>query len=373
LVSSYIPDPELARFIGTGSPPVYIGFGSIVVEDPNALTKLVFEAVHQAGIRALVSKGWGGLGADDMNIPKGIFVLENVPHAWLFQHVSCVVHHGGAGTTAAGIAAGRPTVVVPFFGDQPFWGAMVSRTRAGPPPIPYKQLTAEKLAKAIAEALKSETLEKARELGAKIKEENGCEEGGKFFHDFLDVETLRCSLIPNRVAAWQTVRTKTRLSALAAAVLADQGLINFSDLILYRPREYNTEDEPWDPISGGASAIVGTIASFASGVIAFPIRMFYAAKHKHCLSKSDVKEAVIQESSSYPRIQNLKTAPNPSSSSFGMGLETKKKRISGRQLKCCSTLPQPKKQLCDGINLHMRALINCLKVLGQRQPHQLLR
>lgn len=102
LASSYTPDPKLVAFLEAGPPPVYIGFGSIVVEDPNAMTQLIFEAVKKAGVRALVSKGWGGLGGDDLSIPDNIFMLGNVPHDYLFKHVSAVVHHGGAGTTAAG-------------------------------------------------------------------------------------------------------------------------------------------------------------------------------------------------------------------------------------------------------------------------------
>jgi UDP:flavonoid glycosyltransferase YjiC (YdhE family) len=120
LASNYTPAPDLAAFLEAGPPPVYIGFGSIVVDDPNAMTKMIFEAVKLTGQRALVSKGWGGIGADELGIPEGVFMLGNVPHDWLFNKVSCVVHHGGAGTTAAGIACGRPTVIVPFFGDQPF-------------------------------------------------------------------------------------------------------------------------------------------------------------------------------------------------------------------------------------------------------------
>ena len=232
LASSFTPAPELAAFLRDGPPPVYIGFGSIVVDDPNAMTKLIFDAVKKAGIRALVSKGWGGLGADALGMPDSVFMLGNVPHDWLFQHVSCVVHHGGAGTTAAGIALGRPTVVVPFFGDQPFWGAMVARAGAGPLPIPYKQLTSNKLAAAITEALKPETLAKAQALGASIKEEKGTEVGGKAFHDMLDVDHMRCSVAPSRVAVWRIKRTQTRLSALAANVLANDGLLEFSDLKL---------------------------------------------------------------------------------------------------------------------------------------------
>lgn len=232
LASGFTPEPELAAFLAAGPPPVYIGFGSIVVDDPDAMTKMIFEAVKIAGIRALVSKGWGGLGADAMGIPEGVFMLGNVPHDWLFQHVAAVCHHGGAGTTAAGIATGKPTVVVPFFGDQPFWGAMVARAGAGPPPIPYKQLTAEKLAAALLEALKPETKAKAQEYGLKIKEEKGTEVGAKSFHDWLDVDTMRCTLAPSRVAIWRVKRTQTRLSAVAANILASEGLLDFADLKL---------------------------------------------------------------------------------------------------------------------------------------------
>jgi UDP:flavonoid glycosyltransferase YjiC (YdhE family) len=118
--SNYTPPQDLADFLAKGPPPVYIGFGSIVVDDPVGLTKLIFEAVKLAKVRAIVSKGWGGVGAGE--VPDAVYLIGNCPHDWLFQRVSCVVHHGGAGTTAAGIALGKPTVVVPFFGDQPFWG-----------------------------------------------------------------------------------------------------------------------------------------------------------------------------------------------------------------------------------------------------------
>jgi len=84
------------------------------------MTRMIFDAVKQTGVRALVSKGWGGLGSESLHVPDDIFLLGNVPHDWLFKRVSAVCHHGGAGTCAAGIAAGRPTIVVPFFGDVSF-------------------------------------------------------------------------------------------------------------------------------------------------------------------------------------------------------------------------------------------------------------
>lgn len=112
--SSYTPPAELAEFLHAGSPPVYIGFGSIVVDNPEKLIETVLAAVSRAGVRAIVSKGWSELaGTSDENV----FYIGDCPHDWLFQHVAAVVHHGGAGTTACGLQNGRPTTIVPFFGE----------------------------------------------------------------------------------------------------------------------------------------------------------------------------------------------------------------------------------------------------------------
>jgi UDP:flavonoid glycosyltransferase YjiC (YdhE family) len=225
-VASYTPDAELSAFLEAGPPPIYIGFGSIVVEDPHAMTEMIFDAVKRIGLRALVSKGWGGLGGDQIQKPDNVFMLGNVPHDWLFNHVSCVVHHGGAGTTSAGIAAGKPTVVVPFFGDQMYWGSMIHRKGAGPMPIPYKDLNGEMLANSIKQALEPGIIAQAQELGMQIHKENGNEVGAQSFNDQLQPDRLRCSLVLDRVAIWTSPDDEIKLSALAAAVLAQENLID---------------------------------------------------------------------------------------------------------------------------------------------------
>ena len=230
------------------------------------MTKLIFEAVKKTGQRALVSKGWGGFGGDEIGKPDGVFMLGNCPHDWLFQHVSCVVHHGGAGTTAAGIALGRPTVIVPFFGDQPFWGAMVARAGAGPSPIPNKELTAEGLANAITKALQPETLERAKELGERIREEKGCETGAASFHAHMNVAKLRCMVAPHRAAVWRvkTNGPKTgdiRLSTFAATVLGNEGVLDVNHLRLYRPCEYPVEEHIVVSNMSGSSPILNTVGS----------------------------------------------------------------------------------------------------------------
>lgn len=268
--TDYTPTLDLQAFLDSGPPPVYIGFGSIVLDDPNAMTELIFEAARKTGQRILLSKGWGGIGADDVHIPDSIFMLGNVPHDWLFKHVSCVVYHGGAGTTAAGITAGRPTLVVPFFGDQPFWGAMVARAGAGPDPVPYKQLTADNLADGINSCMKPECLERAKELASKIAAEKGSEMGAQSFHQYLEVDRLRCTLAPSRPATWRLKRTQVRLSAFAACTLANANLLDFKDLKLFRSQEHYTDEGPWDPISGGTMAFIGAFSSMLMGLVDFP-------------------------------------------------------------------------------------------------------
>ncbi|KAI7973718.1 hypothetical protein EIK77_004324 [Talaromyces pinophilus] len=265
LASNYTPPDDLAAFLAAGPPPIYIGFGSIVVDDPNHMTQLIFDAVRLTGHRALVSKGWGGLGAEQLGVPDGVFMLGNCPHDWLFHRVSCVVHHGGAGTTAAGIAAGRSTVIVPFFGDQPFWGAMVAKAGAGPQPIPYKELTAEKLADAIKFALEPATSEKAASLAAMIEAEHGADDGAISFQNHLNVDKMRCSLDPDRTAVFRIKRTQIRLSALAFAVLNTEGKLGLEDVKLYRSQEYMTEPEPRDPVIGGGAAMLDSIGEFLIG------------------------------------------------------------------------------------------------------------
>lgn len=221
LASKYKPDPELQAFLDAGPPPVYIGFGSIVVDDPDALTKMIFEATKKAGVRALVSKGWGNVGGS--NPPDNVHLLGNVPHDWLFTKVSAVVHHGGAGTTAIGIALGKPTVIVPFFGDQPWWAGMIYRAGAGPEAVPFKQLTADKLAKNITRALEPDIREKAAELAEKIRGEDGAKQAAKDFHSMPQMKHVGCFICPDRVAVWQIRKTNIQLSSVASAVLVTRG------------------------------------------------------------------------------------------------------------------------------------------------------
>ena len=143
--TSYEPPQDLLDFLNAGPPPVFIGFGSIVVKDPDALTKMVIDAVVKSGRRGIIQKGWAGMDIDTSKLPPSIYIIGRAPHDWLFTKVDAVVHHGGAGTTAAGLYAGKPTVIVPFFGDQFFWGRTVRDMGVGFME-PHASLTSKKLA-----------------------------------------------------------------------------------------------------------------------------------------------------------------------------------------------------------------------------------
>jgi sterol 3beta-glucosyltransferase len=166
------PPPALREFLAAGEPPVYVGFGSLSGSDPARLGRLVVEALTQAGVRGVLATGWGGL--DVGGLPQTILKIDEAPHDWLFPQMAAVVHHGGVGTTSAGLRAGRPTVICPFFGDQPFWGRRVHALGAGSRPLPQKNLTAEALAEAIRLVTTDPAIrQNATALGEKIRQENG--------------------------------------------------------------------------------------------------------------------------------------------------------------------------------------------------------
>ena len=166
------PPPALEEFLQAGPPPVYVGFGSMSSRNPEEAADLVLEALRRAGQRAILLSGWGGL--HKAELPASVFMVDSVPFTWLFPRLAAVVHHGGAGTTAFGLRAGVPSIVIPFFGDQPFWGRRVAELGVGPMPIPRQKLTAERLAQAIQTAVTDPAMrQRAAELGAKIQAEDG--------------------------------------------------------------------------------------------------------------------------------------------------------------------------------------------------------
>lgn len=164
------PREELLGFLELGAPPVAISFGSTVTRDPNELAETVLKALALSRQRGVMV----GAGLQREDLPSGVFVLDYAPYSWLFPRMSAVVHHGGAGTTGAGLMAGVPNIVIPFTSDQPFWGRRVHQLGAGPKPIPARSLSVKRLAEAIVEAVSDVDMRsRAWEIGKCIRAEDG--------------------------------------------------------------------------------------------------------------------------------------------------------------------------------------------------------
>ena len=165
------PDQVVADFVDGGEPPVYVGFGSMADPEPAKLADIVREALRLTGLRAVVAKGWAKLPLESTD---QMLVVESVSHEWLFSRVSAAVHHGGAGTTAAALRAGLPSVVVPYFYDQPLWGHRIAQLGAGAPPLPRRGLTAQRLAAALRQVVDEPAMQaRAAAIGRRIQAENG--------------------------------------------------------------------------------------------------------------------------------------------------------------------------------------------------------
>jgi UDP:flavonoid glycosyltransferase YjiC (YdhE family) len=166
------PPAGLVGFLESGPPPIYVGFGSTTSRDPEETIRIVMDALRQSGQRGVIAAGREGL--SQPGLPGEVFVTAAIPHDWLFPRMTAVVHHGGAGTTGAGLRAGVPSIVVPATNDQPFWGRQVEALGAGPTPIPRRRLTADRLARAISVAVTDQSMRKrAAELGETIRAEDG--------------------------------------------------------------------------------------------------------------------------------------------------------------------------------------------------------
>ncbi|KAH7129827.1 sterol glucosyltransferase [Dactylonectria estremocensis] len=263
----FTPPPELTTFLSQGPVPIYIGFGSIVIDDPERVTGILLSAIKSAGVRAIISRGWSHLGegyASDENI----YFIDDCPHEWLFQHVAAVVHHGGAGTTACGLKFGQPTIVVPFFGDQPFWGRVVVTANAGPDPIAYKDLDSENLSQAIQSCFGTGIIASAQMIAEKMKTESGVKKAARSFHANLPIFDLPCEIFEHEAAVWCYRRgSKTiKLSGLAAEVLIDHLKVDAKKLELHVTADTVIENQRWDPITGTASAALSTYYNMFSSV-----------------------------------------------------------------------------------------------------------
>jgi sterol 3beta-glucosyltransferase len=168
--ANWTPPDKLSAFLAQGDPPIFIGFGSAIVPNPAKMIRCVSEALRIAGLRGVLQAGWAGLTHEDDQLTP----IEDVPHDWLFPRMAAIVHHGGSGTTHSAVRAGKPSLVVPFYADQPYWGRRVAELGVGVSPISPKRLSSERLAAAFRTLTQDSNLQRrAAELGALLRQEDG--------------------------------------------------------------------------------------------------------------------------------------------------------------------------------------------------------
>jgi UDP:flavonoid glycosyltransferase YjiC (YdhE family) len=180
------PPMELLRFLENGSKPVYIGFGSMTSARPREKVQIIVEALQRTRQRAVLIGGWSNLGGD-LLLPNTIYFADNLPHAWLFPRMAAIMHHGGAGTTAAGLRSGIPSIVVPHNFDQPFWAQRVYELGAGPKPVPFNQFTVENVAGAMQTVLTDRVMQcRAAEVGKLIQDEDSIAQCTRLLHEYVE-------------------------------------------------------------------------------------------------------------------------------------------------------------------------------------------
>lgn len=282
----YYPPADIDHFFRTGHTPIYIGFGSIVIDDPAKMTSLILEAVRTLGVRAIISKGWSNLGENCQSENKDVLFIDDCPHEWLFQHVAAVVHHGGAGTAACGLRNACPTAIIPFFGDQPFWGNMVAAAGAGPKPIPYKLLSSQNLADAISFCLTPEAIKAAQALSSQMFNEHGVEAAVQSFHANLPLESMQCAILPHCLASWTYKKSSMRLSKFAAQVLIENGIITPSDIESHETHPVHIQNDRWDPITGMSAASIGVVGDMSNAAKNMLVDPFTELKRSNAASSN---------------------------------------------------------------------------------------
>jgi sterol 3beta-glucosyltransferase len=237
------PFEALVTWIQSGPKPIFIGFGSMVIKDPVESSETIKKAAHIANVRVIVQSGWTKLDVQG----DGSELLRNVgpcPHDWLLPMCAAVVHHGGAGTVAAGLRFGLPTMVCPFFADQFMWGYFVERAGVGPKAISVNKLTPELLAQALQDLASPKLQRAATKLAAGIAKEDGIHGAHMHFMDSLPRENMLCDvsllLGESMLARYELFGPLTpnhgiKVSTEMAALLEADNKLNWKSIWSWRP------------------------------------------------------------------------------------------------------------------------------------------
>jgi len=234
------PFKDVIEWLDAGPKPIFVGFGSMVIRDPGKLSRIIMEAAKLSGRRVVVQSGWSKMDV------SGEPLCHNVgpcPHDWLLPLTCAVVHHGGAGTTAAGLREGLPTLVCPFFADQFMWAEMVHRAGVGPKMVEVTKLTPEILAEKFVELQEESTQKAAREMAKKMALEDGIHQGLEHFLGELPRENMLCdvSLLLGEVRRAKFCGKHLKLCVDVAAFVRSQASAPSSPLHICLTRKGQTD------------------------------------------------------------------------------------------------------------------------------------
>jgi len=185
LAAGFTPPAKLAQFLAAGPAPIYMGFGSMAGIDLPRMLEIVVKALN--GRRAVVWPGWSDMG--QMELPKNILRIDATPHDWLFPRMAAVIHHGGSGTSHSAASAGKPSIVMPFAGDQPFWADRLCRLGIAPPALSPARLDTAVLAKALSFVEKPSVVDRAAAVGRIMAREDGLSTGATMIERFLSASS----------------------------------------------------------------------------------------------------------------------------------------------------------------------------------------
>ena len=299
-ITSDFDDDSLKAFLAENldEPPIFIGFGSMVIAEPKKLANMIRAASEKTNTRVILQSSWSSLAFDEdkgdssskESKPNLIYSLGNCPHDWLFGHCRGVVHHGGAGTVAAGLRAGKPSFICPFFGDQFFWGQVVYRAGVGPAPCPAADLTADVLADAFVKMKSVQMREKAEEISRQFENEDGLDEGIRSFHKQLPIEDMVCDVslfLPEahredrgrrttQVASKWCSICSLKMSKLVDEVVHAEGSGKEHHIRHdYRPVDWGCSEGPENVLSGAIQGVAGfgqECLSALGGLVVEPIK-----------------------------------------------------------------------------------------------------
>ncbi len=185
--ASFSPPADLQDFLNESPKPFYVGFGSMVVRDPQQLAGKIISALTATGQRAVFCSGWGDIGQSDL--PASIYQLKEIPHDWLLPKVVAAIHHAGAGTTAATLRAGIPSIAIPFFADQPVWSKRLEQLGVSAGTHPRLELESDPLAASIRTLLEDDSFHKrAQQIKAQIEAEDGVAKAVSVIESYLKTE-----------------------------------------------------------------------------------------------------------------------------------------------------------------------------------------